>query len=48
MDDARAAIAEACRVQPGLSFEVIQQAMGVSRPELDARRTAALRQAGLE
>ena len=33
---------------PGLSFEVIQQAMGVSRPELDARRNAALRQASLE
>jgi hypothetical protein len=35
-------------ITPNLSFEVIQQTLGVARPELDARRNAALRQAGLE
>jgi adenylate cyclase len=48
MDDARAAIAQARRIQPDLSLALIQRAVGVSRPEIDARRNAALRQAGLE
>jgi len=48
LDDARAAIAEARRVQPDLSIAKIQRAIGVSRPEIDARRDAALRKAGLE
>jgi tetratricopeptide (TPR) repeat protein len=48
MDEARAAIAEARRLQPNLSIAQIQRGFGVSRPEADARRNAALRQAGLE
>jgi hypothetical protein len=48
LDEARAAIVEARRVQPNLSLEMIQRGFGVSRPELDARRNAALREAGLE
>jgi TolB-like protein len=48
LDEARAAIAEARRVQPGLSLEFVQGMYGVARPEIDARRDAALRQAGLE
>ncbi len=48
LDEARAAIAEARRVQPDVSLDMIQQGFGVSRPEVDARRNAALRQAGLE
>jgi tetratricopeptide (TPR) repeat protein len=47
-DEARAAIAEARRLQPGLSIARIQRGFGVSRPEADARRNAALREAGLE
>lgn len=47
-DEARAAIAEARRLQPDLSIAKIQRAFGTSRPEADARRNAALRQAGLE
>jgi adenylate cyclase len=47
-DEARAALAEARRVQPNLSLQMIQSAFGVSRPAIDARRNAALRQAGLE
>ena len=47
-DEARAAIAEARRLKPDLSIETIQRSFGVSRPEIDARRNAALRQAGLE
>ena len=47
-DEARAAIAEARRLQPDLSIAKVQRAIGVSRPEIDARRDAALRQAGLE
>ena len=46
--EARAAVAEARRIQPGLSLELIQQMYGVSRPAIDARRNAALRKAGLE
>jgi TolB-like protein/class 3 adenylate cyclase len=48
LDEARAAIAEARRLQPDLSIAKIQRAMSISRPEVDARRNAALRQAGLE
>jgi adenylate cyclase len=48
MDEAHAAIAEARRLLPGLSIAQIQRSFGVSRPEADARRNAALRQAGLE
>ncbi len=48
IDEARAAIAEGRRVQPDISLELLQRAMGVSRPEIDARWRAALRQAGLE
>lgn len=48
IDEARAEIAEARRVQPNLSLEMIQRNFGVSRPDIDARRNAALRQAGLE
>ena len=47
-DEAHAAIAEARRLQPGLSIAKIQRGFGVSRPEADARRNEALRQAGLE
>jgi adenylate cyclase len=48
IDEARAAIAEARRLQPNLSQALIQRGFGVSRPEIDARRNAALHQAGLE
>jgi len=48
LDEARAAIGQARRVQPDLSIAKIQRAFGVSRPEIDARRDAALRKAGLE
>jgi len=48
MDEARAAIAEARRVQPNLSLELVQQGNWFARPELNARRLAALRKAGLE
>ena len=48
LDEARAAIAEARRLKPGLSIAKIQRGFGVSRPEADTRRNAALRQAGLE
>ena len=48
IDEARAAIAAARRLQPDLSIARIQRLYGVSRPEIDTRRNAALRQAGLE
>jgi adenylate cyclase len=48
LNEARTAIAEGRRVLPNLSQALIQQVMGVSRPEVDARRNAALTQAGLE
>lgn len=47
-EEARAAIVEGRRVQPKLSLELMQNYIGVSRPEIDARRNAALRTAGLE
>jgi adenylate cyclase len=48
IDEARAAIAEARRLQPDISIAKIQHSYGVSRPEVDARRNAALREAGLD
>ena len=48
IDEARAAVAEMRRVEPRASLETLQRGIGVSRPEIDARRNAALRQAGLE
>jgi TolB-like protein/class 3 adenylate cyclase/cytochrome c-type biogenesis protein CcmH/NrfG len=48
VDEARAAAAEARRVQPEVSLELFQRGIGISRPEIDARRNAALREAGLE
>ena len=48
LDEARAAIAEGSRAQPDLSLELVQGIYGVERPEIDARRNAALREAGLE
>ena len=47
-DEARAAVSEARRVEPRVSLQLFQRGIGVSRPEIDARRNAALRQAGLE
>jgi hypothetical protein len=48
IERARAAIAEGRRVQPELSLELMQNYFGISRPEIDARRNDALREAGLE
>jgi tetratricopeptide (TPR) repeat protein len=48
VDEARTRIADARSIQPNLSLELVQRGFGVSRPEIDARRNAALRQAGLE
>ena len=48
LDEARAAIAEGRRAQPDLSLTLVQAMYGVARPEIDARRDAMLRQAGLE
>jgi TolB-like protein len=48
LEEARAAISEGRRVQPDLSLELMQNYFGVSRPTVDARRNAALREAGLE
>ena len=48
IDEARAAIVEARRLQPNLSQAVIQQSTGGSRPEIDARWNAAMSQAGLD
>lgn len=48
LDEARKAIAEGRRVHPDLSLALIQSYFGVSRPTIDARRNAALREAGLE
>ena len=47
-EEARAAITEGRRVQPDLSLELMQNYFGISRPAVDARRNAALREAGLE
>jgi adenylate cyclase len=48
LEEARAAITEGRRVQPDLSLERMQNYFGVARPAIDARRNAALREAGLE
>ena len=48
IDEARAAIAEARRLQPDVSLVMLQRVFSVSRPEIDARRNEVLRQAGLE
>jgi len=48
LEEARAAITEGRRVQPDLSLDLMQNYFGVSRPTIDARRNAALREAGLE
>ena len=48
IDEARAEIDAARRAQPELSLQLVQGIYGVERPEIDARRNAALRQAGLE
>ncbi len=48
IDEARAAIAAARRIPPNLSIAIIQGSYGVVRHEIDARRDAMLRQAGLE
>jgi TolB-like protein/class 3 adenylate cyclase len=48
IDEARAAIAEGRRVRPDVSIDLMQNYLAVSRPEIDARRNAALRKAGLE
>jgi len=48
LDEAKMAIADARRAQPDLSLELVQGIYGVERPEIDARRNAALRQAGLD
>ncbi|MCP5200682.1 MAG: hypothetical protein H6977_11765 [Gammaproteobacteria bacterium] len=48
LDAARAAVAEARRVYPALTLAVVQRLYSVARPDVDARRNAALRQAGLE
>jgi adenylate cyclase len=48
VDEARAAIAEARRIRPELSIAMMQNYLAVSRPEIDARRNAVLREAGLE
>jgi adenylate cyclase len=48
LEEARAAIAKARLAQPDLSLELLQGVYGVARPEIDARRNAALRQAGLD
>jgi len=45
---ARPDIAEARRLQPQLSLALVQSGFGVSGPEIDARRNAALRQVGVE
>lgn len=48
LDEARAAIEEGRRANPDLSLELVQGIYGVERPEIDARRNAALQKAGLE
>jgi adenylate cyclase len=48
LEEARAAISEGRRVRPDLSLDLMQNYFGVSRPTIDARRNAALREAGLE
>jgi tetratricopeptide (TPR) repeat protein len=48
LDVARTAIEAGRRAQPELSLDMVQGSYGVVRPEIDERRNADLRQAGLE
>ena len=48
LDEAIEAVAEGRQRQPDLSLELVQDYLGVERPEIDARRNAALRRAGLQ
>jgi TolB-like protein len=48
LDEARASIAEGRRVRPDLSVALMQNYLGISRPDVDARRNNALQAAGLE
>jgi len=48
IEEARVAIEEGRRIQPKLSLELVQGIYGVERPEIDARRNAVLREAGLD
>ena len=48
LEEARTAITAGRKIQPDLSLESMQNYFGVSRPVIDARRNAALREAGLE
>ena len=47
LDEARAAIAELRRIRPDASLEFVSQSSSVTNPETIARRSAALREAGL-
>jgi TolB-like protein len=48
LDEARSAIIEGRRVRADFSLALMQNYFGVSRPDIDARRNDALREAGLE
>lgn len=48
LEAARTAIADGRRVRPDLSLALVQGYFGVSRAEIDARRSDALRAAGLD
>ncbi|MGE0486679.1 MAG: adenylate/guanylate cyclase domain-containing protein [Gammaproteobacteria bacterium] len=48
VDEAREAIVEGRRIRPDLSLALMQGYLCISRPAVDARRNAALRQAGLD
>jgi len=48
IDEAREAIEVGRRARPDLSIALMQNYLVVSRPEIDARRNAALRKAGLD
>jgi tetratricopeptide (TPR) repeat protein len=47
LDQARAAIVDGRRIRPDLSLALMQDYFSASRPEIDARRNAALATAGL-
>jgi len=48
VDEARAALVEARRLQPNVSQAFVQEGFLVVRPEIDTRRNAALSRAGLD
>jgi tetratricopeptide (TPR) repeat protein len=48
LDEARAMVREARRIQPGLSLALVRQSLGAMAPEVDRRFADALRKAGLE